>query len=139
MSEVLDPIGAAPDARSVRFRLLLAGACAAPIFWLGQLTLSYGVTAYACYPGDHPIALTEGGPLFAALVLFDIVALLACALGGAISWWAWRCTQGAHFSHRINDARTRFLALWGLMSSLWFFFAILFNAIVSVMVPLCAR
>ena len=36
-----------------------------------------------------------------------------------------------------GEGRNRFLALWGMMSSLWFFAAILFNIIASVTVPPC--
>jgi hypothetical protein len=129
MSDVVDPVGAAPETRSVKFLTLLLAACAAPVFWLGQLMLGYGVTAYVCYPGDHPQGLAATGPLFAALLAFDAVALIACAAGGAVSYAAGR--RGA------GGGRDRFLALWGIMSSLWFFAAILFNTIASVTVPPC--
>jgi hypothetical protein len=142
MSRTLDPVGAAPETRSVRFVTLMLGACAAPIFWLGQMMLAYGVTAYVCYPGDHPQSLATARPLFAVLLAFDAVALIACAAGGLVSWRAWRCsTHDKARNHRhvlhTGEGRDRFLALWGIMSSLWFFAAILFNVIASVMVPPC--
>lgn len=127
----LDPTGPAPEARRPRFLWLLFGACAAPLAWLGQVMLSYGVTAHACYPGDHPVSLTTSGSLFAALLAFDAFALAVCAVGAFVAWRGW-CHA------RPRDGRNRFLALWGLMSSLWFFVAILFNVIASVMVPPCA-
>jgi hypothetical protein len=141
MSTTLDPVGPAPETRSVKFAALLFGASAAPIFWLGQLMLAYGVTAYVCYPGDHPLA-GVGGWLFAVLILFDLVALAACAAGGFVSWRAWRQsvqarTEGSRHLLHTGEGRDRFLAMWGMMSSLWFFFAILFNAIASVVVPPC--
>ena len=37
----------------------------------------------------------------------------------------------------IGEGRARFMALWGIFSSLCFFCAILFNIIASVTVPLC--
>ncbi|MBW8707797.1 MAG: hypothetical protein JF627_00750 [Alphaproteobacteria bacterium] len=142
MSQVLDPVGAAPETRSVKFLTLLFGACAAPIVWLGQVILGYGVTAYACFPGDHPQALTGSGPLFSALMVFNIVALIVCAAGGLVSWHAWRRsaddkTRGHRHVLHTGESRNRFLALWGIMSSLWFFAAILFNVIASVTVPPC--
>jgi hypothetical protein len=142
MSDTVDPVGAAPETRSVRFVTLLFGTCAAPIFWLAQLILAYGITAFVCYPGDHPQSLAAAGPLFAALMTFDAVALVACAAGGLVSWHAWRrgeadkARESASGLH-IGAGRNRFLALWGLMSSLWFFAAILFNVIASVSVPPC--
>jgi hypothetical protein len=142
MSQTLDPVGAAPETRSVKFITLLLGACAAPIFWLGQLMLAYGVTAYTCYPGDHPQSLAAAGPLFAALMASDMTALIACIAGGMVSWRAWRrstADKGGRHSHLLHtdEGRDRFLALWGIMSSLWFFAAILFNIIASVTVPPC--
>jgi CRISPR-associated DxTHG motif protein len=142
MSEVFDPVGAAPETHSVRFLTLLFGACAAPIVWLGQLMLGYGVSAYVCYPGDHPQSLIATGPLFSALMVFDVVALIVCAASGLISWRAWRrsTSDKAHGSRHVlhtGEGRDRFLALWGIMSSLWFFAAILFNVIASVTVPPC--
>jgi hypothetical protein len=126
----LDPVGPAPETREPRFLWLLLGCSAAPLFWLGQVMLGYGVTAYICYPGDHPIRPASTASLFAVLMLFDLIAMAACAIGAIMSWRAWRHV-------RPGESRNRFLALWGLMSSLWFFAAILFNTIVSLMVPPC--
>jgi hypothetical protein len=126
----LDRTGPAPETREPRFLWLVFGASAGPLFWLGQLMLGYGVSAYVCYPGDHPVSLASTGPLFAVLLLFDGVALAGCTVGAFVSWHAWRRV-------RPGEGRNRFLALWGVMSSLWFFAAILFSVIASVMVPLC--
>jgi hypothetical protein len=128
MSETLDPVGPAPETRSTRFLWLVFGASAAPLLWLGHTMLGYGVTAFICYPGDHPVGLAAPGPLLAALIVFDMIALAGCAVGGFVSW---------RLSRRTEGPRNRFLALWGMLSSLWFFIAILFNVIASVSVPLC--
>jgi hypothetical protein len=135
-----DPIGAAPEARSASFLVLLFGCIAAPVFWTGQLMLGFGVSAHACYPGDHPILLDRTGPLFTAMIVFDAVALVACAAGAAVSWSAWRKvrqTGGQSHTLHTGEGRSRFLAMWGMLSSAWFFLAILFNIIASVMVPSC--
>jgi hypothetical protein len=139
MSQTIDPVGAAPETRSVHFLTLLFGTCAAPLFWAGQLILGYSVTAHACYPGDHPVMLSSTGPLFNALLIFDAVALLAAAAGGFVSWQAWQRVRqdGGHHRQHTGEGRDRFLAMWGMLSSLWFFFAILFNTIASVSVPPC--
>jgi len=137
----VDPVGPAPETRSVRFLWLLFGVSAAPIFWLGQLMLSYGVTAYICYPGDHPVGLPETNPVLAVLLAFDAIALAACVAGVATSWRIWQRSKDRHseqqFTVHLSEGRIRFLALWGLMSNLWFFAAILFNTIASVSVPPC--
>lgn len=137
MSDTVDPIGAAPETRNVHFLALLFGASAAPIFWIGQLCLGYAVTAFVCYPGDHPVMLSAAGPLFAALMTFDAIALVAALMGGAVSWRIWR--RLGELRHRPQHPRGRdsFLTIWGLFSSLWFFFAILFNTIASLTVTPC--
>ena len=124
----LDPIGPAPEARSPHFLLLLFGASAAPIFWLGQMMLDYGVTAYGCYPDDHPHAILPLQTLSVATTIFNIIALIAAAAGGYAAWWCWR---------RDPRGARHFLALWGIFSSLCFFCAIIFNLVVSMMVPPC--
>jgi hypothetical protein len=126
----LDPTGPAPETRQLRFLALLFGACAAPLAWLGQVMLSYGVTTAACYPGDHPVGQLSRGPLFAVLIVVDLFALAVCCAGAFVSWRSRNLV-------RPGDGRSRFLALWGVMSSLWFFVAVLFNVIASVMVPPC--
>jgi hypothetical protein len=92
--------------------------------------LGYGITAYVCYPKDHPTSLVSAGWLFTTLLLLDLIALAVCATGAFVSWTAWR-------NVRPGEGRNRFLALWGMMSSLWFFAAVLFNVFASVMVPAC--
>lgn len=138
---VVDPTGPVPEARSGSFVTLLLACAAAPIFWAGQVMASYAVSAYVCYPGETP---RSGAPgfLLNLLIAFDAVALAAALLGGVISLSAWRKVRQQHPSATQSDlsaGRTRLLALWGLMSSLWFFLAILFNVIASLWVPLCAN
>jgi hypothetical protein len=126
---VLDPTGPAPETRQPRFLWLLFGCCAAPLAWLGHVMLAYGVSAYACYPADHPVVVSAGR-LFALLIGFDLVSLLLCTAGAWVSLRIWLRVRG-------GEGRNRFLALWGLMSSLWFFVAVLFNVVASLMVPPC--
>src|ERR1700735_2451739 len=97
----LDPVGPAPETRSTRFLWLLFGASAAPLLWLGHTMLGYGITAAICYPGDHPVNLIANEPLLAALIIFDVVALVGCAAGGFVSW---------QLSRRREGPRNRFLA-----------------------------
>jgi hypothetical protein len=125
-----DAVGPAPETRSPRFLWLLFGASAAPLAWLGHMMVAYAITATACYPADHPVMPGTTASLFVALMFFDAMALAACAAGGFVSWRAWR--QG-----QAGGGHGRFLALWGLMSSLWFAAAILFNVVASLMVPIC--
>jgi hypothetical protein len=113
------------------FWTLVFGASAAPIFWLGQLILGYGVSASTCYGSDHPTTVTSGGPLLAALIIFDGIAILMALTGLFVSY--------VSFSASEKGSRTYFLAIWGIFSSLCFLIAIVFSTIASVTVPLCVR
>jgi hypothetical protein len=104
--------------------------------------MGYGVTAYACFPGDQPVKPSFIARLRDALVFFDLVALAGALAGGAVSLWLLRHLRheaegGIRHGLHSGAGRARFLALWGMLSSLWFFFAILFNTIASVTVPPC--
>ena len=132
----------APHRDKVSFWALMFGCCAAPLFWIGQLTLGYWASAQVCYGSDHPTVTDMPGTLHTALIVFDIVAILAAVTGGIVSFTSWRATQeekkgGAHHALQVGQGRARFMALWGIMSSLWFLGAIVFNTIGSLTMPLC--
>ncbi len=120
-----------------RFWLGLFGASAAPLFWLGQLILAYWVTAIACYGSDHPTRSANTGALRSLLIGFDIVAIAACAAGAVAAYSVLRSARAGEGMPAQVAGRTRILGVWGLLSSLWFFGAILFNTIASLGVPLC--
>ncbi len=139
MSDVTHP---APHRDRAGFFLLLFGASAAPVFWLGQEILGYWFVAQSCYRGDHPQQVISSPAVLSAMLAFDFGAVIAAALGGVVSFWCWQQVKGEKeggFAQAIGigDGRTRFLSIWGMMSSLWFFFAIAFNAIASLTVPPC--
>ena len=126
-----------------RFWMGMFGACAAPIFWIGQLVLGYWVTALACYGSDHPTPFAATGTLRSTLAVFDVIALLACVVGAILSYTVFRSSNRGDDAKGLSvattvEGRVRFLGIWGLLSSLWFFGAILFNTIASLGVPLCA-
>jgi hypothetical protein len=129
----------APPRDPVRFRALMFGTCAAPIFWLGQLLLGYGVSALVCYHGDHPTLIASGGALRAALVAFDAVAVIAALAGAVVSYTIWRATREEKKAADIAEGRANFMAQWGIWSSACFLIAIGFETIASITVPLCTK
>ncbi|HEY2070670.1 MAG TPA: hypothetical protein VGG48_14025 [Rhizomicrobium sp.] len=117
-------------ARARAFWMLMAGMCLAPLFWLGQLILGYWISALACYGNDHPTAVASADALRGAFGAFDAIAIAAGLIGFAISWSSFRATQ--------EGERARFMAVWGLLSSVCFLIGIVFETIASLTVPLCA-
>jgi hypothetical protein len=133
-----------PHRHRVSFAALMFGMIAAPVFWLGHLMLSYGVSAVACYGSDHPTTIASATALRSALIVFDTIAIIVAMAGGIVSYMSWRRVRtekegGQRQALELGDGRARFMALWGIMSSLWFLGAILFSTIASVTVPLCVR
>jgi hypothetical protein len=124
----------APHRQQVRLWLLIFGLIAAPLLWLAQLLLGYGISAALCYGGDHPTTIAAGAPLRMVLFAFDAGALCVALIGVVVSYASW-CTVRV----QTDEGRTRFMALWGIMSSLCFLVAIIFNTLASVMAPLCIR
>ena len=125
------------------FAALIFGDVAAPIFWLGQLMLSYFVSSRACYGSDHPTSIASETALRSALYAFDAVAIAAAIAGGIVAFICWRAVRDAETDTRATAqtriSRMRFMALWGLMSSVWFLGAIVFNVIGSATVRLCVQ
>ena len=119
-----------PMKRPGQFWLLMFGCCAAPVFWIGQLTLGYWASAQACFGGDRPTTTASAEDLRILLIAFDAVAVMAAVAGLLV---AFACRGSA------TQERARFMALWGIFSSLCFLAAILFSTIASIMVPLCPR
>jgi hypothetical protein len=123
-------------ARSVpprlNFWVLMFGCCAAPIFWLGQLMLAYWASAQTCYGSDHPTRTDMPGALFSLLIAFDAISIAAALAGAIVSLMCWRAAGE-------GETRPRFMAIWGIFSSLCFSSAIVFETIASVTVPICAR
>ena len=125
--------------RPVSFTALLFGAAAAPLFWTGQLILGYAVTAQACYPGDHPEAAVSAAVMKTSVLNFDLIAILFSLLGGGVAWFCFvKVGRSGTTADTRSMGRARFLAIWGIFSSLWFLGAILFNTIASMTVPPCA-
>jgi len=134
----------APHRDRVRSITLIFSAGAAPIFWLGQLMLAYAISAQVCFNGDHPTTVASSAPLHAVLLGFDVIAIAAAVAGGLVSYACWlrvRHEMAGGHRHMIEagEGRTRFMAMWGMLSSGCFLFAIAFEAIASFMVPLCGR
>jgi hypothetical protein len=121
-----------PVPRRLNFWVLMFGCCAAPIFWLGQLILAYWVSAQTCYGSDHPTTTDVSGAIFSLLIAFDAIAIAAALAGAIVSLMSWRAAGE-------GETRSRFMAIWGIFSSLCFLSAIVFETIASVTVPICAR
>lgn len=146
MSASLGTYHPAPHRNRVSMAWLFFGVLAAPVMWMAHLLLSYFASSEACFPGHAPLFLSSADrqALRIALAVFDLIALVIAVFGGFISWRSWiksREEARGSSTHAIEagEGRTRFLALWGMLSSSLFLAALVFATIASFMVPICAR
>jgi hypothetical protein len=116
---------------------ILFGVSAGPLFWIAQMMAGFAVSDLLCYRSGEPAFAPPTGAVTTALYAIDICALTGALVGGFVSFACWRALSHRPADEPANISRERFLAIWGLFSSMWFFCAIVFSSIGSAMVPLC--
>jgi len=132
----------APHRGRVPGWLTAVGLFAAPAAWSVQSLIDVGLSGYACYPKDEPLADPVWSGLGAALATANAIALAVCVLGGLAAWLAYRRSAGerpgsAHHLLESGDGRTRFLALAGILTSVLFIVAVAFETFEVFMVSAC--
>lgn len=132
----------APHRHRVSLTALFFGLAAAPVAWNAQLLLSVALTAHACYPRDVPLGLPIWSALWGILLAISALGVALAIAGALVSWRNWRLTfeEVAGSVHQLLDAaegRTRFLAMFGILTSLLFALGLLFATAGVLVVPLC--
>ena len=124
----------APHRDRVGGWLIGFGLFGAPAAWSVQSLLDVGLSGYACYPKDEPLATPIWSGLGIALASANVVALLVCVAAGIVAFVAWRRSGderpgNAHHLLESGDGRTRFLALAGVLTSVLFVVAVAFETV----------
>jgi hypothetical protein len=133
----------APHRDRAELSALAFGLVGAPLAWALQLFVNYGVASRVCFPGAAPrMSAIASGSAWVTLLIVELIALAIAAAAAVVAYGSWRATRheaSGETSHMVEagEGRTRFLALWGLMTSIGFFIAIVFSLIGLFLVPLC--
>lgn len=134
-----------PHRDRVSASLLFLGLFAGPVAWGLQLVTNFALASYRCYPGYAPRSSILPGWQWSspAILAINIAAAILALAGAAISYWHWQASRDEHHGsvgHAVEagEGRTRFLAVWGVMTGLGFFAAIMFDTVAFLMVPQCA-
>lgn len=112
---------------------MLYGLAAGPAGWILQLTLSYGLASYACFPRVQPWRQSPppGWPAEQIILVLISAICLAITVSGLItSLQRWR--EGC-------AGRERFLAACGIMASSGFTLALAFDVLPLLRMPMCWR
>jgi hypothetical protein len=106
---------------------LWTGILTGPIVWLMSLEVNFALTPWAC--------VTQGK---AALYAISIIALLLCAGSGLLAWREWS-QLGKEWPDDAEAAvaRTRIMAVGGVLLSVMFFLVIVAQAIPQIILKAC--
>jgi hypothetical protein len=104
------------------------GLLAGPAAWALQMQVGYTLVPWACAHDVQAVSLHA----------VTVVALLLTAIGGFISWRSWR-RAGREWPEDEGGAtaRSRFMAVSGLIISAMFFLVILMQGIASFILHPC--
>src|SRR5262249_1308185 len=100
----------------------------------------YAIASHSCFPGSEPRATA---PWDAGWILptIAIAALAVCAIAGIVSYLSWRETHGYPTDSerfvQFGGGRSRFLAMWGALTSLLFAFLMIVSLIPLMVIPPC--
>jgi hypothetical protein len=135
------PAHPAPQRHRVGLLILSAALFAAPAIWGLRLVFNYALASYFCFPGSiRHYALP--GWTWPTLLGVDVLAIAIAVLAAIVSWRNWQRARHEAASDapliEIGEGRTRFLALWGLMTGVGFAVAGIFDLVTLWIVPVCA-
>ncbi len=132
----------APHRHRVGLTALFFGLAAAPAAWNVQLLFSVGLAAHACYPRDVPLELPIWRNLWGILLAIGVAGVALAIVGGLVSFRNWRLTfdEAPGSVHHLLDngeGRTRFIAMFGILTSVLFVLGLVFATAAVFLVPLC--
>lgn len=123
---------------------LLAALAAGPAAWIIQLVAGYAVASVACTArrsAGAPSGIAFTGEL-TLLIAINLVCLAVVVAGGVFCRIVWNRVAGEkaggpEAALTIGDGRTRFIAVCGMLSSVGFALAVLFNTVEPLIGPGC--
>lgn len=135
-----------PHRERVSNAALFFGLGAAPAAWSLQVILDYALASHACFPSAVPRlgGLQGWDGIWWVLLAINIVAILIAAAAALVSYRSLRATRGERPGGgsglmEAGEGRSRFLAVWGMLTSLGFMLTIAFDTIAILGVPLCGQ
>ena len=122
--------------------LLALGFATGPVVLALLLTITYALTSYRCFPDGTRLETPHAGWnwVSTAVPLMYVAGIALTAIAALIAWRLWQRTkdEGPGATIELGEGRTRFLGVWGLITSALFVGILGFDLISTFMVPACA-
>jgi hypothetical protein len=122
--------------------LLLAGFATGPVVLGLVLTITYAFSSHRCFPDGTRLNTPLAGWDWVSTIvpLLYAVGIVLSALSAVVAWRLWRRTrdEGLGETLELGEGRTRFLGVWGLITSVLFAAILAFDLLNTVLVPPCA-
>ncbi|MBL1264264.1 hypothetical protein [Candidatus Methylomicrobium oryzae] len=137
-----DPFHPSPHREEVGLTSLWIGILGAPLIWMALEMVSSALTASLCKTDTTSIAPQHTDTVWQYLLPINLVAFLLALIAAGVAINNWRKVRheragSAHDLLEIGEGRTRFLAMFGLLTSGGFLIALIFSALMLFLVPLC--
>lgn len=115
---------------------------APPLAWSLHLVVNYAFASHFCFPDGQPLNAASFHGLRVLLLLIDGAALVISALAMLIAYRAWQASaeEMAEIGSSMvetGEGRTRFLAIWGILTGMVFFVAVIFDFAGLWILPIC--
>jgi hypothetical protein len=132
----------APHRERAPYVALVFGLVAAPLGWALHLLVNYSIAGQYCAGAALTAATTGSDDTVSTIFLVDLIAVVLAIAGGYIAFEVWEKAKqekegGAHRLVQAGEGRTRFLAMCGVLTSLLFGLAVVFDAIGAMVGPPC--
>jgi hypothetical protein len=131
-----------PQRGKVSLGALWFGIWGAPLAWISLELLSYILTTAICNTDSHIALRAHADKVSHYLVPISLIACLIALLAAVTAVHNWRKTRheksgSAHQLLEVGEGRTRFLAMFGLLTSSGFIIALFFSSAMLFLIPLC--
>ena len=131
-----------PQRGAVSLGPLWFGIWGAPVAWLSLELVSYVLTTAICNADSHTTTQAHADMVWHYLLPVSLVAGIFALVAAGVAVDNWRKTRhemsgSAHYLLEVGEGRTRFLAMFGVLTSGGFLIAFIFSAAMLFLIPLC--
>jgi hypothetical protein len=132
----------APQRARAPYVALAFGLFAPPIGWVLRLLVNYSIAGQYCAGAAFTAAAPGSDDTLSMIFFVDLIAVVLAIAGGYIAFELWERTRqetegGAHHLVQSGKGRTRFLAMCGMLTSILFGLAVIFDVIGVMVGPPC--